>query len=68
MPKILINVDDDLDARLKATIPKGQVNEFVREQIRRGLDEANLHSLDEAIAHIATHDKPLLDRLGDVSP
>ena len=30
--------------------------------------EADLQSLNGAIAHIATYDKPLLDRLADVSP
>ncbi|MDV8002795.1 hypothetical protein [Rhodococcus sp. IEGM 1408] len=67
MAKRLISIPDDVDRRLGEAVPSGQISGFVTEQIKRGLDEQSLRSMDDAIAHIARNSKPLLDRLGNVS-
>lgn len=64
--QLSINLPDDVAADLRRAVPESQRDEFVAEQIKRGLAEQNLRPLDDAIAHIAQHDKPLLDRLGNV--
>ena len=66
MAKRLVSIPDDVDQRLKDSVPSGQISSFISEQIERGLNEQGLHSLDDAIAHIAMHDVDLLNRLGNV--
>lgn len=61
-----MNLPDEVAEELRRTIPEAQRSEFVTDQIKRGLAEQKLRPLDEAIAHITEHDKPLLDRLGNV--
>ena len=67
MAKRLVSIPDDIDQRLKDTGPSGQISSFITAQIERGLDEQGLHSLDEAIAHIAANDVELLNRLGNLN-
>ncbi|MBM7365351.1 hypothetical protein [Gordonia hydrophobica] len=64
--RILITLPDDVADELGATIPKGQVSNFVTKQVQRGLREQALHSMDDAINDIVSDDKALLDRLGNV--
>ena len=65
--RVLVTLPDDVATELRETIPKGQISKFVTEQVQRGLQEHGLRSMDEAIADIVTHDKALLDRLGNVT-
>lgn len=67
MTKLLISFPDELAQRLRDEIPKGELSDFVSKQVENALDAQKLRSLDDAIAHIKQHDKPLLDRLGNIS-
>lgn len=64
--KLLITMPDDLAKELRETIPKGEVSAFVVVQVKRGLEEKSLRSMDDAVAHIVNNDRNLLDRLGNV--
>ncbi|GAA3948672.1 hypothetical protein [Gordonia caeni] len=64
--RFLVTMPDDVAAELRATIPKGQMSQFVTEQVQRGLRERSLRSMDDAVADIVGNDKALLDRLGNV--
>ncbi|MGP5264749.1 MULTISPECIES: hypothetical protein [Glutamicibacter] len=67
MTKLLISFPDDVAKRLRSEIPKGDLSNFVSKQVESALDAQKLRSLDDAIANIKQNDKPLLDRLGNVS-
>lgn len=63
MTKMLINFPDDVAERLRVEVSRGDISKFVSQRVERGLDEAKLHSLDDAIAHIAKHDGDILSAL-----
>ncbi|MGB6245032.1 hypothetical protein [Gordonia sp. (in: high G+C Gram-positive bacteria)] len=64
--RILITMPDEIADELRSAVPKGQVSQFVTEQVQRGLREQRLHSMDDAVNDIVSNDKALLDRLGNV--
>lgn len=66
MAILTIEIPVELETRLRGAVPAGAIDAFVTAQIERGLDEAHLQSMDDAIAHVVSHEKPVLDRLGDV--
>ena len=67
MAKLRISFPDDVAKRLREEIPKGELSNFVAKHVECALDAQKLRSLDDAIAHIKQNDKPLLDRLGNVT-
>lgn len=66
MAIVSIEIPDELATRLRGAVPAGAIDSFVTAQIERGLDEAHLRSMDDAVTHVVAHEKPVLDRLGDV--
>ena len=67
MTKLLINFPDEIAQRLREEIPEGELSNFVAKQVKNVLNAQKLRSLDVAILHIKLNDKPLLDRLGNVT-
>jgi len=67
MTKLLINFPDEIAQRLREEIPEGELSNFVAKQVENVLNAQKLRSLDDAILRIKLNDKPLLDRLGNVT-